>query len=417
MRKKIETLARNKFIQGSFILTFTNFFVGLLNYFFNSLAAKVLGPKGYGEIATVFSYIVVLSVPIAVFNSDIIRRLGEKGDRKVDAWLRWREWFWTRINKYKAIIIPYFALTFFLAKLSNLSFLASFSILVGLLISFVSVFYSAGFQGLHFFVLFSFFLILTAAIKLAGPIVVFFGIGGINTVIIFLILASVVPFLTMEFIVRKKYGKKSINYSIKNSTYKILFNPLFLYTILSLIGISMISNIDLMFVKKVYSAEIAGIYGGWSLLSKIVFYFVSALTGIIYIFFSDKEQENKHLSILIFTVIAIMGMGIFFYFFYRVFDSNIISILLGKKYLAIKTLLPKAAIFGTLYSIISIINSYFLARKSVFSIFLVVFIPFYVVSLFIFGKNIFNIININLILTLLLIVGYFAIFAIKKNSI
>lgn len=398
MRRKIEKIAKNKFFQGSLILTVTNFSIGFLNYFFSSLTAKVLGPKGYGEIATIFSYSIVLSVPIAVFSTDIIRRLGEKGDKKIDAWLSWRTWFLKKINKYKLLIIPYFLLTFIFSRFSNLSLLASFNVLFGLFISFVAVFYTAGFQGLHLFLFFSFFAIIGTLIKLTGPILVYFGIDGINTVLVFITLSGILPFLASDITVKKLFMSRKIDYVIKNTAYKIILNQLFFSTLFSLIGLNMISNLDIMFVKKFLSSEVTGLYGGWSLLSKIVLYFIGALTGITYVFFSDKQQKKNHRKILFLTLGGIFFIGFVFYFVYYSFGNLIIFYLLGNKYLNILPFLPKAAIFGALYALITIINSYFLAKKSKRSLITAVFIPLYGMFLLFFAKTISTVININLII-------------------
>jgi len=407
MRRKIEKFTKNKFLQGSLILTFTNFLVGFLNYFFNSLSAKVLGPKGYGEIITFFSYSIVLSVPIAVFTADIIRRLGEKGDKKIDAWLSWRIWFLDKINKYKFFIVPYFLFTFLFSRFSNISLMAAFSVLFGLFLSFITVFYTAGFQGLHLFLMFSVFSIIAALIKLAGPVLVYFGLDGINTVFVLLLLANAILFIASDVTIRKLFVKRKINYTIKNTAYKIVLSPLFFITLFSLIGLNMIGNIDIMFVKKFFSSENAGLYGAWSLLSKIVLYFIGALTGIIYIFFSDKQEEKNHRKILFLTITGIFLTGLIFYFTYYLFDKKIIFYLLSNRYLGILPFLSKAAIFGTFYTLITIINSYFLAKKSKLALIATAFVPFYGIFLFIFAKTITDVVNINLLIGGLIAGAYF----------
>lgn len=407
MRLKSKFLLKNKFFRGSLILTFTNFIVGFLNYFFNSLTAKTLGPKGYGEITAIFSYSVVLSVPIAVFSADIIRRLGEKGDKKIDAWLTWRDWFLNKLKKYRLLVIPYFILTLFFSKIANLSLLSSFFIIFNLFISFISVFYTAGFQGLHLFSLFSIFSLIAVIIKLAGPIAVYFHLDGINTILMFLILSCFIPLIIVDVIFKKKFNHKP-DYQIKNNTLKIISSSSFIFTLFSLIGLNMISNIDVMYVKKFFSAEIAGIYGGWSLLAKIVFYFISALTGIMYIFFSDKEQKTKHRKILFFTIITITLLGLFFFLLYFLFGRRIIMILFNNEFLRILPYASSAAIFGAFYSLLTIINGYFLSKKSRFSLIAVIFIPFYIISLLFFAKTITNVININLLFSGIITLFYFS---------
>lgn len=407
MRKQIINLSKNKFFQGGVILIFTNFFIGFLNYFFNSLTAKTLGPKGYGEIIAIFSYSTVLAVPIAVFSADIIRRLGEKGDKKIDAWLVWRDWFLNKLKKYRLLVIPYFILTLFFSRIANLSLLSSFFIVFNLFISFISVFYTAGFQGLHLFSLFSIFSLIAVIIKLAGPIAVYFHLDGINTILIFLILSCFIPLIIVDVIFKKKFNHKP-DYQIKNNTFKIISSSSFIFTLFSLIGLNMLSNIDVMYAKKFFSAETAGIYGGWSLMARIVFYFISALTGIMYIFFSDKEQKTKHRKILFFTIITITLLGLSFFSLYFLFGRQIIMILFNNEFLRILPYAPSAAIFGALYSLLTIVNSYFLSKKSHFSLITVIFIPFYVIGLLFFARTITSVINTNLLFSGIITLFYFS---------
>jgi len=397
------------------ILTLTNFFVGFLNYLFNSLSAKLLGPKGYGEITTIFSYMIVLSVPISVFTTDIIRRLGEKGEAKIDAWVSWRNWFWGKINKYKWLIIPYFLLTFLFSRFTNLSTFSSFIVIEGLFISLISVFYTAAFQGLHLFLLLSIFSITATIIKLSGPILVYFRIDGLNTILTCLILAGVIPFIAGDILFRKRFQAKKTNYQIKKTASQIIFNPVFFITLLSLVSIGLLNNFDVMFVKKFFPQDTVGLYGAWSLLAKIILYVCGSLTAITYIFFSDKQEDKNHKKILFLTIIAIIFTGAILYGSYYYYSRTIVFLFFNDKYLSIVSLLPKAAIFGIFFTIISIINSFFLAKKSRLALIVTIFIPFYALGLLTFGKTINAIIDINLIFSGVITVAYL-IGAYKFNS-
>ena len=76
MMKLLKKLWANEFFQGGFFLTSSSFTINVLNYFFNLLAARTLGPSGFGEITAFFSYNNIFSVPILVVTLVLIQKIG-----------------------------------------------------------------------------------------------------------------------------------------------------------------------------------------------------------------------------------------------------------------------------------------------------------------------------------------------------
>ena len=71
--KFIKRIWSNEFYQGGIIFTLASFVTSFMNYLFNVFAARGLGPSGYGEITTMFSYIAISSTPLAVLTTTIIQ--------------------------------------------------------------------------------------------------------------------------------------------------------------------------------------------------------------------------------------------------------------------------------------------------------------------------------------------------------
>src|SRR3990167_10800062 len=93
MKRFINKLLINRFFQGGMVLTSTNLILGFLNYLFNSLSGKLLGPAKYSEISALFSYLVIFGVPSAVIQTEIIRRLGQAGTDRLKLVKSWNEWY------------------------------------------------------------------------------------------------------------------------------------------------------------------------------------------------------------------------------------------------------------------------------------------------------------------------------------
>jgi len=416
MKKQLKSLAENKFIQGGFFLTTSNFIVGFLNYLFNSLSGKLLGPEKYSEIAAIFAYLWILAVPSQVITTDLIRRLGAKDKDRLVTAKTWEQWFVKKIRYWWWLLIPYIAFIFFLPTLTNLSLLSSFVISISFLLSLISVFYTSSLLGLHLFITFSLILIFSTLIKLVGPILVYFHVDGLTTIAILLILSSVASVIG---------GKIALNHLLKSTYSKIvgldkriihfIFNRNIIITCLSLVGITLLNNLDIIFAKKMFTSNIAGVYGGWSLFGKIIFYILSPILSLSYIFFSAKEQQKNHSIVIIFSLILLAALGIILYLLYSIFGELIVLIMFNKNYFQIIRYLPQAAIFGILYTIISFLNNFFISKNSVYSLIIAFLIFFYAGGLFFFGKSMELIIMINVIFSAICVVVYL-VATVKSNS-
>ncbi|PJC81260.1 hypothetical protein CO007_05560, partial [Candidatus Roizmanbacteria bacterium CG_4_8_14_3_um_filter_36_10] len=100
-KRWIKSAFNNKFVKGGLFFTLANFLGGFLNYLFNSLSGKLLGPAKYSEITALFSYLTIFSLPITVITVDIIRRLGEKGKLRLSYFKMGEDWFWQRIYHWR----------------------------------------------------------------------------------------------------------------------------------------------------------------------------------------------------------------------------------------------------------------------------------------------------------------------------
>lgn len=401
MRKKITALANHPFIQGGIILSISNVITGFLNYFFNSLSAKALGPAGFGEITALFSYLVVFSVPLGVISTDLIRRIGHLKSDKNNTILGWERWIWKKLYQWRLLIIPYFLLTLIVPRLTNLSLFSSIALLIFILLAFIGTFYNATIQGLQLFAIAAGLSIVSVLLKLIGPLLVSFHFGGVNLVIAVLVIGSFLLLPVYQIIIRKNLinnQEKSIISVPLNKRIKSLFlNQNMIITTLSLLAITLFNNFDMMFAKKFFTSEMAGLYGAWNLLAKIVLYAGGPLSGLSFVFFSNQSYKKQHKQSLLFISVGIFLVGLIMLVAYSLFGKLIVSLLFNKNYFVIVNFLPQAAIFGCLYSLISIINGFFLANNSRYSLIITFLFLVYFISLILFGRFFSNLINLNLL--------------------
>src|SRR3990167_5688544 len=78
LKKIIAGIVSRKFLRGSVVYWAASLLGGLMNYFFNSYVGKALGPNGFGDISTLFSYVIVLSIPTGIVGTFLIIKIGDK---------------------------------------------------------------------------------------------------------------------------------------------------------------------------------------------------------------------------------------------------------------------------------------------------------------------------------------------------
>jgi O-antigen/teichoic acid export membrane protein len=132
-------------------------------------------------------------------------------------------------------------------------------------------------------------------------------------------------------------------------------------TTLTWIAISIMTNIDMIFVKHVSSPEIAGYYAAAAVVSRISFFLPQALSSIILPEVS-RGVTNKHVVVLggvaIGLVIATGFAGLSWYF-----PSEIMGALFGHAKEASTSYLPMISLAMALASIINLLASGMLAME------------------------------------------------------
>jgi len=192
-------MSKNSFVQGGFILTVTSIATGFLNYLFNLFVGKALGPEGFGEIAALFAYLIIFSIPIGIIGTVIIQRLGEAKDSFTEANKIHKMLFGLFRQKWYLIILLAI-LTPFLPKITNLTPIVSYSLPFLLIGGVLGAYYNGALQGLHLFFWYSILAIFGTLIKLIGATLVLFGIGGLNIVLLFLILSTIIGVTASHYI-------------------------------------------------------------------------------------------------------------------------------------------------------------------------------------------------------------------------
>lgn len=401
--------------------TIASFVVNILNYLFNFLAAQGLGPKMYSEITSLFSYISIFAVPMVVFSNFLIQKLSARGRGKFIIAKSLEDFFWLKIKKWSFALICILLLTPFISRITNLSMVTGAALLPMIFLFLFGSFYNSMFQGLHMLFIFGLISIFAVSLKFSGALLVYLGFDGMQTIILFLLISSIVPLLLSILILRSYFSKTIVGKvpKIEKKIFSIIKDSQFIIIFLSTLALTLLNNVDIVFVKKVFSAHDAGIYSSWSLFAKMIFYAVGPLIAIGFIFFSSREHQKHHDITLRISLLMLFAVTIISYTLYSNFGDFLVTIFFGSKFVEVLPYLSKASLFGSFFTGISFMSYYFVAKKSYYGLILPLLIPFYVVSLFFIKKELSNIMDVNILFSLVVAVIYVGVYlkdSLDSNS-
>lgn len=406
MKKIFKKLAFNTFIQGGIILTAANLFGSFLNYLFNIIIARSLGPQGFGDLTALFSYLVVLTVPMSVITTLIIQKIGSSGEKRYTVSLQLEKYINAVILRYWYLFIIVLLPIPFVPRLTNLSLIAGYSLIPLLFLTILAGVYDAIFQGNRLFLTFAIIASVTTFIKLLGGIAVMLRIDGLTIALIFIFTSLVFKYITSKKILLDKSKGEGTVPILERRLINIFSNPNVWITTISLVAIYLFNNADIMYAKKFLSGYDAGLYSSWSLFAKISFYVGGPLIALSFIFFASKDQQKHHKKTLIGSLCLLTLSGIMILLAYTYFGNILINIFFGAKFVRVIPFLTQAGIFGLLYQLIFFINQYHLAQKSKYALIIALIIPIYIATLVIVRPPLAQMLTLNISFAAMLAILY-----------
>ena len=203
MLKAAKKIWSNEFFKGGIFYTASSLVVHVMNYLFNFLAGRGLGPKGYAEISALFSYLIIASVPATVLSTLLVQKISSSSQNKASYTRSLELLFWDKIKRWRYMMLIPFLFTPLLPNLTNLTPLAACTLLPLIILGLLSTFYSAALQGLQLFLAFSLLGVLATFFKFLGALLVSLGIGQIVTILIFLVISNFFLFYLSKKVVGK----------------------------------------------------------------------------------------------------------------------------------------------------------------------------------------------------------------------
>jgi len=171
-------------------------------------------------------------------------------------------------------------------------------------------------------------------------------------------------------------------------------------------------------VKHFFSPVQAGLYGGMSLIGKVIFYFTAPIPTVMFPLLIKRHAKNQsfnrlfYLSLFLVLIPSVLISG--FYFLLPAFTTKFF---LGKGYEAI---IPFVGIFGAYIGVFSLLNvcvNLFLSLKKTF-----VFVPVLIGSIlqvgliYLFHSNFYQVIFVSMSISGLLFLGLLSYFIFSTKG-
>lgn len=408
----IEKALKNETIYSSIVGTAGLLIGSFFNYLLHFCLARFLGVSGYGVFNALLAVAVLLSAPIAILNTALTKISSEllaKKDFNILTKLFWSMLVYAQLFG----IVVFFAISLLHKLIAGYLYITDTTTIVLLGLSLLFIFTKtvpvAYLQGLLRFKGFAFIAGFDGLARFTfGIILVLLGLR-LRGVLLGLGLADLTTTI-LAIVVLKKNLTKILPVDVGGYFQKILrFSiPVFLVQL----GMMALNNIDIILVKRYFSAEIAGYYSSTVTIGKILLFGAGTIStimlpqiSVLYVKGQNYMQKLKHFIML--QLLMVLG-GITVY---TLFAKLLVLGLFGTNFMTAVQYLPRFSLFIGLYVLINFMALFFLATERVkVAIFILVAVALQVFAINIWHDSLFQIININIGVSLILYVNLWVYF-------
>jgi len=410
MKKRIIGYIFHPLIAGSSIIFIGSFISNIASYLFNLLMGRILSVSEYGLLTSLSSMIVLFGIFQVSFTS-IFARFSAKYKAKKDA---------SRLsmlisNGFRVVIL--FDLALFVVLLISIPGFGNFLHVKNLwlvfmifLSVFVSILYSLPYgvlQGEMRFVLLSFLNILAPMIKIlvAVPLVV---VGySVFGAIVGILLSALIPLVIVAVIVKKQF--KRVQARLKETEeFFTEFKKYSTQLLIASLGITIISNADIVLVRHFFDPVTSGQYAALSLMGKAIFYMTAPIYFVLFPLIAHKREKGEKVFetlLLAFAIVALISITISFVYF--TFPHLVLNIFFpAPAYKALAPYLGPYSVYIVIFSIAYLFSNFFLSigKTGVYKFNLIAGLLF-VVGIIFFHKSLFEVIANLFIISLLLMIS------------
>lgn len=419
MIEKIKGMRSNKDVLDTVLVGGATLFGSVFSYLLQFVLGRKLSVSDYGTFNTLLSLSSIVGVFGAVFGTALIKVNAEifakKDNNKLKSLFIDSVRFSLIVGLVSFLII--FSLREFISNYLNIddSFLITlFGVSIGL--GFLAVVPNSYLQGTQEFKKYSLFHIFSLFLRFLIPTIFVFMGFGLRGVYSASPLSSITSFIFGLFILG--LNLKNLKKVDANDSLKKVFS---LASSVVLVNFSMtaLNNIDLIMVKRFFSAADAGYYAGTMTLGKILLFGAGAVSVVMFpkitALYAGGKSFMKSLKRFLILLISVLVIGVICY---QIFPEIITKLFFGRAFEDSVKYLPLFSVFVALYVLINFLVMFFLAiDKRKVGLLLLPGIVIQYVALNFFHGSLWEVINVNIAISvmILVILSVYFYFSIPKK--
>ncbi len=417
IKKIIQTTLNHDLVSGSFYImlgtTVSSFLAFILNIYF----ARELSYQEYGILASLMSLVTLIAIPSQSLSAIIVRYAtlffakGEEGRAGAFYIKSFKKLLIFSIFLNLIFLILYPLISGFL-KINDLSLilLASMSIAI----FYLATLNMAFLQSLLKFKLLGVIYSLAGLGKLfSGIVLVLLGFkvyGALLATLIF----SIIDFVFSIFPLKSVISKAGKDVHIGRKEFSSYAVP----TTIAIFSLSSFISTDVLLVKHFFTSTDAGLYGGLSLIGKVIFYFTGPIPIAMFPLIVKKHANGEKFHGLFYlSLIIVLIPSVLITIFYFIFPEFTIKLFLEKDgYVGLSPYLGLFGIFLTIFSLNNVFVNFFLSIKKTNTCLIVLFFALsQIILIYLFHNNFYQIIAVSIITSLLLLAS-FMLYYLKING-
>lgn len=404
MRKqilRIKSLVAHPLFSGSAIMIIGSNLANFFAYLFHLVVGRMLGPSGYGDLASILSLIGLFSITFGFLGLVIVKFVSGMRDEEIPSFYSWV----TKKSLIAAVAMAAFILvaSTFLSGFLNVSRISIILAAPLLFVLFLGSIYSSFLQGTLRFGR----MVVSSNVGLLGRLIfgalfVYFGLYVFGA-LLGVFVSALIGLLVAIYFLRDFWKVRSKHFVFKQSSEVFAYAvPIF---IMSLATNSLYMT-DVILVKHFFSSHMAGIYASLSTMGKIIFYGTTPIAAVMFPLVSKTHARGgNYKKVFFLSVLLTSALVIFLIVLYWLFPNLVLQILYGNKFLEGAPYLVWFGVFIGLFTLSSLFLNYFLSKGTTKVVYLGLLAAItQVVGIYFFHKDIVQVISVSITVSLILLI-------------
>ena len=366
MKNKVKSLGRrfisHELITGSFFVFLGSMTNNVFSFLFNLFLVRTFSTSDYGIYASLLSLITLSSFLSQSFVTIIVKFAADYfAENKInEAALLYKKLF-----RYIFILscILFFFFLILLPSVKNFLHInsSSYILIAGTItfISYLAIVNEAFLRSILKFKYLSFLASFGSFLKLAwgfALVTLGFGIyGALNAILLNSIVPFALAFLPLIFLWKEKTHEQTLPFK-QMASYAIPAS-------ITVLALTSFVTTDIILVKHFFSSSLAGLYGGLSLIGKVIFYFTFPIPFVMFpLIIKRYNAKLQFHRLFYFSLLLVLIPSVSITLVYFIFPQFMVSLFLGgRNYTEIASLVGFFGIFISIYSLANVCVNFFLS--------------------------------------------------------